>query len=45
MLKIERTGEDRLDMEMRGKLDADAMKKVLDEFVEKSDGIENGKVM
>ena len=45
MLKIERSGEDRLDMEMRGKLDADAMKKVLDEFVEKSEGIENGKVM
>lgn len=42
MVSITRTGSNRLDIVMSGKLDAGGMQKVLDELVEKSEGIENG---
>ena len=45
MIKIERVSENRLDIEMSGKLDSEGMVKALDELVEKSEGIENGKML
>jgi hypothetical protein len=42
MITITRKGQGRLDIEMRGKLDAEEMKGVLDELVRKSEDIENG---
>ena len=45
MIKIERFSEDRLDIVMSGKLDSEGMAKVLDELAEKSEGIENGKML
>ena len=45
MFKIERFSEDRLDIEMSGKLDSAGMAQALDELVEKSEGIENGKML
>jgi hypothetical protein len=45
MIKITRSGENRLDIEMSGKLDADEMTKVLDELVSRSEGIENGQML
>ena len=45
MIKIERVSENRLDIEMSGKLDSEGMAIVLDELVEKSEGIENGKML
>ena len=45
MFKVERSSEDRLDIRMSGKLDNEAMLKALDELVEKSEGINNGKML
>lgn len=45
MFKIERVGEERLDIEMSGKLDSAGMARVLDELVKKSEGIENGTML
>ena len=45
MFKIERVSENRLDIEMSGKLDSEGMAKALDDLVEKSEGIENGKML
>ena len=45
MFKIERIGENRLDIEMSGKLDSEGMAKALDDLVEKSEGIENGTML
>ena len=45
MFKIERYSKDRSDIEMSGKLDSEGMAKALDELVEKSEGIENGKML
>ena len=45
MFKIERHGENRLDIEMSGKLDSEGMATALDELVEKSEGIEDGKML
>ena len=45
MFKITRVGENRLDIEMSGKLDAEQMEKALDELVAKSEGIESGKML
>ena len=42
MYKVKRTGENRLDIEMSGKLSSDEMKVTLSELVAKSEGIENG---
>ena len=45
MFKITRVSENRLDIEMSGKLDSVEMEKALDDLVEKSAGIENGKML
>ena len=45
MFKVTRVGENRLDIEMSGKLDAEQMEKALDELVAKSEGIESGKML
>ena len=45
MFKVERSSDDRLDIRMSGKLDNEAMLKALDELVEKSEGINNGKML
>ena len=45
MLEIVRSGTNRLDITLSGKLDAQAMKQALDELVEKSQGIENGRML
>ncbi|VAW70415.1 hypothetical protein MNBD_GAMMA09-2116 [hydrothermal vent metagenome] len=42
MLKITETGENRLDIELSGKLDARSMEIALDELVTTSENIENG---
>ena len=45
MFKVTRVGENRLDIEMSGRLDSAQMEKALDELVEKAEGIENGKML
>jgi hypothetical protein len=45
MFKIVQNGINRLDVEMSGKLDAEGMKIALDEFVNKSENIENGRML
>ena len=45
MFKVERSSDDRLDVEMSGKLDTEDMIKALDELIEKSEGIQNGKML
>lgn len=45
MFKVEKNGADRLDIEMSGKLDSEMMQEALDELVEKSQGIQNGKML
>jgi hypothetical protein len=45
VFKIERVREDRLDIEMSGKLDTEGMARALDDLVEKTEGIENGKML
>jgi len=45
MFKITQKGKNRLDIEMSGKLNSEEMKIVLDEFVSKSENIENGKML
>jgi len=45
MYKITPNGTNRLDIEMSGKLNAEDMKTALDELVEKSRYIENGKML
>ncbi len=45
MLKITETGKNRLDIELSGKLDARSMEIALDELVDKSENIENGKML
>lgn len=45
MLTVARTADDRLDIELTGMLDADMMALALDDLVEKSEGIEHGKMM
>ncbi|SDZ77772.1 STAS/SEC14 domain-containing protein [Microbulbifer marinus] len=45
MFTVERTGENRLDISMSGKLDSDDMKRALDELAEKADGIEDGQML
>ncbi len=44
MFTIKENGNDRLDMVLIGKVDEQDMKVALDEFVEKSEHIENGKI-
>lgn len=45
MFEIKQNDENRLDIKMSGKLNADEMKIALDELVEKSRNIENGKML
>lgn len=42
MFEVKRVGDNRLDIEMSGKLDAEQMGKALDTLTEQADGIENG---
>ena len=45
MFKINQNGENRLDIELSGKLNAEEMKIALDELVSKSKNIEHGKML
>lgn len=45
MFKVILNGENRLDIEMSGSLDAEAMRVALDELVEKSAAFEKGKML
>ena len=45
MFKVTRHGDNRVDIELSGRLDADEMKTALDDLVDKSETIENGKMM
>lgn len=45
MLRITPNGPNRLDLELDGKLDADAMRAGLDELTRESEGIENGRML
>ena len=45
MLKITKPSSDRLDIELSGVLSADAMREGLDNLIEKSEGITNGKML
>ena len=45
MFKVIQNGTNRLDLEMSGKLDAKEVKIALDELVNKSENIENGKML
>jgi len=45
MFKVTRVDENRLDIEMSGRLDSAQMDKALDELVDKSEGIENGRML
>ena len=45
MFKVTQNGLNRLDIEMSGKLDSEAMKIALDELVSKSENIENGRML
>lgn len=45
MFKVTRRGDNRLDIELSGRLDSDEMKTALDDLVDNSDTIENGKML
>ncbi len=45
MLKVFRKGPDRVDLELAGKLDSDAMKRGLDELLDASENIEHGRML
>ena len=45
MFKVTPRGDNRLDIELSGRLDSDEMKRGLDELVDNSDDIENGKML
>ena len=45
MFKVIQNGKDRLDLEMNGKLNAKEVKIAIDELVNKSKNIENGKML
>jgi len=44
MLKITRPSANRLDIELRGTIDAETMRQALDDLFEESQGIENGRM-
>ncbi|MFD0916444.1 STAS/SEC14 domain-containing protein [Pseudahrensia aquimaris] len=44
-MKIERISDNRLDFTLTGKLDAERMRSLLDEFFEKSEGMEHGQML
>lgn len=45
MLTIEQNGENRLDLELSGKIDAETMKVALADLFDKSQGMENGTML
>ena len=45
MFKVTQNGENRLDIELSGKLDAEEMKVALDELASKSENIQNGRML
>ena len=45
MFKVTQNGENRLDIELSGKLNSEEMTVALDELVSKSEGIENGTML
>ena len=45
MFKVTAHGDNRLDIELSGKLDSDEMRNALDELVDKSDNMENGRML
>lgn len=45
MFTVTRNGSNRLDIELGGKLDSEAMKFALDDLLAKAEGIENGKML
>jgi hypothetical protein len=45
MFSVKLNGPNRVDIELDGKLDSDAMKVALDELVEVTSGIENGRML
>ena len=45
MFKVEKNGENRLDIELSGKLDSEAMTAALDELLSQSEDIENGTML
>ena len=45
MLKITKPSADRVDIDLSGKLDAHEMGKALDELIDQSEGISNGKML
>lgn len=45
MLIVKRVNDNRLDIEMSGKLDSHGMKAALDDLIEKSEGIEHGRML
>lgn len=45
MFKITKQSADRVDIELGGKLDADTMRTALDELIEKSEDVRNGRML
>lgn len=45
MFKVTKKGNNRLDIELSGKLDTEEMKIALDELISKSENIKNGKML
>lgn len=45
MLTITKKGEDRVDIDLNGRIDADTMRKALDDMLAASEDIENGKML
>jgi hypothetical protein len=45
MFKVTKRGDNRLDIELSGRLDSDEMKTALDDLIDQSDAIENGKML
>lgn len=44
-MRVERSGKNRLDIVMTGRIDSDAMSEILQQLIDKSEGIKNGKMM
>ncbi len=45
MFRIIKQSVDRVDIELSGKLDADGMTRALDELIEQSEGVSNGRML
>lgn len=44
-MRVERSGKNRLDIVMTGRVDSDAMSEILQQLIDKSEGIKDGKMM